>query len=180
MMKKLRTIIISSVTLFLVSASISLALPVVSFAVVPVDPAVPAAPVVTTSPAPCAVALGDKTAKALVLEGSSQAGDNCSDTGVTNIGSLVVNTLSIVAGVAAVIVVLLAGFKYITAAGDSGKITSAKNTLVYAIIGLVIAALAQVIVRTVFTTANSNALNPSAVGSCSSNTKLAQNDPTCK
>ena len=170
-MKKLRTIIISSVMLFLVSASVSLALPAVSFAA---DPAVPAAP------ATCTVALGDKTAKSLVLEGSSQAGDSCSDTGVTNIASLVVNTLSIIAGLAAVIVVLLAGFKYITAAGDSGKITSAKNTLVYAIIGLVIAALAQVIVRTVFTTANSNALDPSAVGSCSSNTKLAQNDPTCK
>ena len=118
--------------------------------------------------------------KAQVLEGSKQTGDACTDTGVTNIASLVVKTLSYITGIAAVIVVLLAGFKYITAAGDPGKITSAKNTLVYAIVGLVIAALAQVIVRTVFTTANSNALIPSAVGSCTSNTKLAQNDPTCK
>ena len=37
--------------------------------------------------------------------------------------------------------------RYITAQGDSSQISSAKNTLLYALVGLVIAALAQVIVH---------------------------------
>jgi len=55
-------------------------------------------------------------------------------------------------GVVAVIMIMVSGFKYITASGDSAKVTSAKNTIIYAIIGLIIAALAQVIVRYVIDT----------------------------
>jgi hypothetical protein len=39
------------------------------------------------------------------------------------------------------------GFKYITSSGDSGNVTAAKNTIMYALIGLIIVALAQIIVR---------------------------------
>lgn len=60
---------------------------------------------------------------------------------------LVINILSVVAGFAAVIMIILAGFKYITSEGDSGNIQSAKTALLYAIIGLVVVALAQFIVR---------------------------------
>jgi hypothetical protein len=49
-------------------------------------------------------------------------------------------------GVVAVIMFIVGGFRYITSAGDSSKVSSAKNTLVYAIIGLVVVALAQAIV----------------------------------
>ena len=65
----------------------------------------------------------------------------------------VINTLSVFVGVIAVIMIMVGGFKYATAAGDSNKVTSAKNTIVYAIIGLVIVALAQVIVKFVIQTA---------------------------
>jgi hypothetical protein len=113
------------------------------------------------APAGC-VSAPTGSPKAQVLEGANQTGqtiDPCKDTGVNNIVGTIVNILSYVVGIAAIIVVLLAGFKYITAGGDSGKISSAKNTLVYAIVGLVIAALAQVIVHTVFNSA-SNASSP--------------------
>lgn len=59
----------------------------------------------------------------------------------------VVNILSLVVGVIAVIMVIIGGLKYITSSGDSNNISSAKNTILYAIIGLVIVALAQVLVR---------------------------------
>lgn len=59
----------------------------------------------------------------------------------------IVNVLSVIVGIVAVIMIIIGGFKYITSAGDSANITSAKNTIVYAIVGLVIVALAQVIVR---------------------------------
>ncbi len=51
-----------------------------------------------------------------------------------------------VAGVAAVIMIIISGFHYIAAAGDAQKIAVAKNTLIGAIAGLVIIALAQAIV----------------------------------
>lgn len=57
------------------------------------------------------------------------------------------NTFSIVVGIIAVIMMVVAGFKYITAGGDSGNITSAKHTMVYVIVGLVIVALSQFIVQ---------------------------------
>ena len=43
--------------------------------------------------------------------------------------------------------IIFGGFKYITSAGNQENIKSAKQTLIYAILGLVIVALAQVIVR---------------------------------
>lgn len=59
----------------------------------------------------------------------------------------VVNILSSLVGVVAVIMIIIGGFRYITSAGDSNRVSSAKNTIIYALIGLVIVALAQVIVQ---------------------------------
>jgi len=59
----------------------------------------------------------------------------------------IINILSIIIGVAAVIMIIFGGFKYITSGGASEKVTSAKNTILYAIIGLIIVALAQLIVH---------------------------------
>jgi len=60
--------------------------------------------------------------------------------------------------VAAVIMIIVGGFRYITSGGDSTRVGGAKNTLIYAIVGLIIVALAQAIVHFVLnnaTTANS-------------------------
>jgi hypothetical protein len=43
--------------------------------------------------------------------------------------------------------IIWGGLRYITSGGDSAKITSAKNTIIYALIGLVVVALAQFIVK---------------------------------
>lgn len=51
--------------------------------------------------------------------------------------------LGIVVGIAAVIMIIIAGFKYITSSGDPNGVNSAKNTILYAVIGLVIALSAQ-------------------------------------
>jgi hypothetical protein len=61
--------------------------------------------------------------------------------------TLIVNLLSVVIGFVAVIMIIFGGFKYITSGGSSEKVTGAKNTILYGIIGLVIVALAQVIVQ---------------------------------
>ena len=68
-------------------------------------------------------------------------------TTVNNTVALVINVLSLVIGVVAVIMIIIGGLKYITSSGESSNIQGAKNTILYAIIGLVIVALAQIIVR---------------------------------
>ncbi len=79
--------------------------------------------------------------------GSGASCDSGKGTSVNNVIAAVINILSSVVAVLAVIMIIVAGFKYITASGDSSKITSAKHTLIYAIVGLAIAALAQTIVK---------------------------------
>jgi type IV secretion system pilin len=59
----------------------------------------------------------------------------------------IVNVLSVIVGIVAVVMIIIGGFRYITSGGDSGNVAGAKNTILYAIVGLIIVALAQVIVR---------------------------------
>jgi len=58
-----------------------------------------------------------------------------------------------------VIMIIVGGFRYITSGGESGNVSGAKNTLIYAIVGLVIVALAQIIVHYVLNTASSATTN---------------------
>ena len=71
--------------------------------------------------------------------------------GFSNLLKRIINIISVVVGVVAVIMIIIGGFRYITSAGSSERVTAAKNTILYALIGLVIVALAQVIVRFVLT-----------------------------
>lgn len=57
------------------------------------------------------------------------------------------NIFSAVVGIISVIFIIIGGVKYITSSGDANNITSAKNTIMYAIVGLIVVALAQVIVK---------------------------------
>lgn len=54
--------------------------------------------------------------------------------------------VAMIVGVASVIMIVVGGFQYIIASGDSTNITNAKNTILYAIIGLVVALVAQGII----------------------------------
>jgi cytochrome bd-type quinol oxidase subunit 2 len=74
------------------------------------------------------------------------ADDDPSDQ-VNDMIRLVINIFSLVVGVISVIMIIIGGLKYITSGGDSGNVSGAKNTILYAIIGLVVVALAQIIVR---------------------------------
>ncbi len=73
-----------------------------------------------------------------------------------------VNVFSIIVGVVAVVMIIYGGFRYITSGGDSGRVGNAKNSLIYAIVGLVIVALAQLIVHFVLGQTNSIQTNVTA------------------
>lgn len=54
---------------------------------------------------------------------------------------LLANALNLtyfIAGIVAVIVIIVAGILYVTSSGDPAKVTKAKNTITYAVVGLVI------------------------------------------
>jgi len=96
----------------------------------------------------------------------------CPDSGsaVDGIVKLVINILSVVVSIAAVIMIIIGGLKYVTSQGESSNTAGAKNTIIYALIGLVIVALAQVIVRLT--------LNRSAQATCAPGTSIQAG--TCK
>lgn len=78
--------------------------------------------------------------------GSAASGD-----GLTTLVRRIVNIFSVIVGVIAVIMIILGGLKYITSGGESSNVSGAKNTIIYAIVGLIVVALAQFVVRFVLT-----------------------------
>lgn len=76
-------------------------------------------------------------------------GDNVPDTlfGQGSIFTTVVNVLLFIIGALSVIMLIWGGIRYTTSGGNSSSVTAAKNTIMYAIIGLVVAFLAFAIVN---------------------------------
>ena len=77
-------------------------------------------------------------------QGEGAAGE-ISDPG--NLVKTIVNALLWLIGILSVIMLIWGGITYTTSAGDSNKVTSAKNTIMYAVIGLVVAIFAYAIVN---------------------------------
>ncbi len=77
-----------------------------------------------------------------------QIGYNPSITDASNatIGNIM-NVVYLVAGIVAVLVIVIAGFIFVTARGDQSNIARAKNAVLYAVIGLVVVMMAFVITQ---------------------------------
>lgn len=83
-----------------------------------------------------------------------QEGQQNSEGDITGNNGIVVTVAEVLvyaAGILSVIMLIIGGIKYATSNGDSGNLKSAKNTVLYALIGLVIAIFAQAIVQLVIT-----------------------------
>jgi hypothetical protein len=79
--------------------------------------------------------------------GGQGCGNGQPDNRVNTIITNLINIFSWAVGVVAVFMVIFGGFKIITASGDSQKVTQGRNAIIYALIGLVVVALAQIIVK---------------------------------
>jgi len=88
-----------------------------------------------------------------VNQGIGQAGDSCDDSAVTKAIQAIIKIISYIAGIVAIIMIIISGFKFMTSGGDSGKVASARNALIYALIGVAVVVLAQFMVHFVFTEA---------------------------
>lgn len=90
------------------------------------------------------------------VSGGVQSGINCGNNGTVpttlfgggdSIFTTIVNVLLFIIGAICVIMLIWGGIRYTTSAGNSASVTAAKNTIMYAIIGLVIAFLAFALVN---------------------------------
>ena len=77
------------------------------------------------------------------------------DAPVSSVAANVVSVISYAVGIIAIIMVIVAGFRYITSGGDANKVGAAKTSLIYAIVGIVIVALAQFLVHYVLSQTSS-------------------------
>jgi hypothetical protein len=68
-------------------------------------------------------------------------------TGSDSVFTTIVNVLLFLIGAISVIMLIFGGIRYTTSGGNSASVTAAKNTILYAIIGLIIAFLAYAVVN---------------------------------
>ena len=59
----------------------------------------------------------------------------------------VISLFLFVLGIGAVFMIIFGGFRYVTSNGDSGKLEGAKNTILYSVVGLVVAIFAYALVN---------------------------------
>jgi len=113
-----------------------------------------AVPTLALAPSVGAQSIQDNVCKG-VLSTTTDGGTDCSEAedgqSFAGLAKKIINIFSIVVGAVSVIMIIIGGFRYIISGGDSNGVTGAKNTILYAIVGLVIVIFAQVIVRFVLT-----------------------------
>lgn len=83
---------------------------------------------------------------------------SCNDNTSTGLGPKVahlINIFSAIIGIAAVVIIIYAGFRYVTSAGSQEGVKAAKDAIIYAVVGLIVVALAQAIVHFVINGINS-------------------------
>ena len=67
--------------------------------------------------------------------------------GPNGVFTQITNTVLYIVGIISVIMLIYGGLRYVISGGDSKKVTDAKNTILYAIIGLIVSILAFAIVN---------------------------------
>ena len=78
---------------------------------------------------------------------NSAGADTGAETDVTNTVGTALNVVFGIVAIIAVVMIVIGGVSYTTSQGDPGKVKKAKDTILYGIIGLVVALLAFAIVQ---------------------------------
>lgn len=83
------------------------------------------------------------------VAGTSSGGTICDSQGddFYEIMKNIINTVLVVLGMVAVVMIVIGGIRYTTSNGEASQIQSAKNTVLYAVVGLIVAILAFAIVN---------------------------------
>lgn len=79
---------------------------------------------------------------------SARGNDQTSDLfGATGVFQTITNVLLYVLGAISVIMIIIGGLRYVISGGNSTNVTAAKNTILYAIVGVIIAILSYAIIN---------------------------------
>ncbi len=89
---------------------------------------------------------GNTAASSTTICKDKQSDDGTAGNPVSQTILRAVTIIAVLTGVAAVIIIIVAGISYIISAGDPAKVAAAKNTIIYAAIGLVVVTLARTII----------------------------------
>jgi hypothetical protein len=85
-----------------------------------------------------------------ITAGSAGSSSFCKDKSTTNParGILIdaINIITAIAGFVSVVMIVISGLQLVSSSGNSEKVSTARNTILYATIGLVVIALARIIV----------------------------------
>ena len=85
------------------------------------------------------------------IQGGADAARGNSQTaslfGSTGIFSTITNVLLFILGAISVIMIIIGGLRYVISGGNSTNVTAAKNTILYAIVGVIIALLSYAIIN---------------------------------
>ncbi len=98
-----------------------------------------------TAPVNAINVIKDKTVCTAGTQKTSVCADK--DETINDTVSTLVNVLLFAIGIVSVIMIIVGGLRYVTSNGDASKVTAAKNTVLYSVIGLVVALLAFAIVN---------------------------------
>lgn len=71
--------------------------------------------------------------------------------GNTGIFTTVTNVMLFIVGAISVIMIVIGGLRYVISGGNTTNVTAAKNTILYAVVGLVVAMLAYALINFVIT-----------------------------
>ena len=106
------------------------------------------ATVISAAPA-FAACTGDPTTDGLAggAECSKGASQSTNLFGTGGIFTVAANTLIFLVGAIAVIYLIIGGLRYVVSGGDSKAVTAAKDTILYAIVGIVVAVISYAVVN---------------------------------
>ncbi len=104
-----------------------------------------------------ALAIGTISDGAASARGSQQPSNLFGDTGVF---AEISSVLLFIVGAIAVIMIVIGGLRYVISGGDASQVQAAKNTILYALVGIIVAILAYAAVNFVI-----NSFVPSGSGS---------------
>ncbi len=71
--------------------------------------------------------------------------------GANSIWTNIINTIIFVTGAVSVLMIVIGGLRYTLSGGDQGSVGSAKSTILYAVVGLIISLMGYTIVNFVLT-----------------------------
>lgn len=115
---------------------------------------------IVTGIATVATLFAGKVAMALTAQEGAEAaradGMPANLVGPEGVFNKITSTVLYAVGIVSVIMLIYGGLRYVMSGGDSKKVTDAKNTILYAIIGLIIAVLSYAIVHFVLQAIDTN------------------------